>query len=97
MRRIIAVGLAGLLAFSVAVPPVSAADLTPPPIMPVKAPAVVEAPPPDYTWLWVVGGLVVVGAVFGGLCLARDVICTPSGPSPPVTNGGTSSSSGSDS
>jgi hypothetical protein len=79
MRRIIAVGLAGLLAFSVAVP-ASAADLNPPPIMPVKAPAVVEAPPPDYTWVWVVAGLCLVGCTLGALCLTHTGICTQ-GPS----------------
>jgi hypothetical protein len=76
MRRLIAVGLAGLLAFSVAVPPASAADLG----MPMKAPAVVEAPPPDYTWVWWVAGLCVVGCTLGALCLTHTGICTQ-GPS----------------
>jgi hypothetical protein len=82
-RRFIAVGLAGLLAFSVAVPPASAADLNPPPIMPVKAPAVVEAPPPDYTWVWWVGGLCIVGCTLIALCLTHTGICTQG----PSTNG----------
>jgi hypothetical protein len=97
MRRFIAVGLAGLLAFSIAVPPASAADLNPPPIMPVKAPAVVEAPPPDYTWLWVGLGLAAVGV--GAACLAGvDGFCRHGGGPPPfITNGGNNSDSTSDS
>lgn len=90
MRQILAVGSAGLLAFTIATQTASAADLSPPPIMPVKAPAVVEAPPPDYTWVWVVGGLVVAGAVVGGLCLGQ-VICHHGGTPPPITNGGNNS------
>jgi hypothetical protein len=91
MRRILAVASAGLLAFTVVTQTASAADLNPPPIMPVKAPAVVEAPPPDYTWMWW-GLLLVPGLVILGTCLAKDWPCQSSStPSTPTTNGGNNS------
>jgi hypothetical protein len=89
MRRILAIGCAGLLAFTVTAQSASAADLTPPPIMPVKAPAVVEAPPPDYTWLWVGLGLAALGV---GIACAVDFCEHHGGPPPPVTNGGNNNS-----
>jgi hypothetical protein len=78
MRRILGVGCAGLLAFTIATQSASAADLNPPPItpMPVKAPAVVEAPPPDYTWVWVAAGVCAVGCTLVALCLTHTGICT---------------------
>jgi hypothetical protein len=82
MRRILAVGCAGLLAFTIATQSVSAADLG----MPVKAPPIVEAPPPDYTWLWVALGLAALGV---GIACAVD-FCEHHGqtpPTPPTTGG----------
>jgi hypothetical protein len=93
MRRVLAVASAGLLAFTIVTRTASAADLNPPPIMPVKAPAVVEAPPPDYTWLWIGLGLAAVGV--GASCLAGvDGFCRH-GTTPPqfITNGGNNSDS----
>jgi hypothetical protein len=82
-RHILAVGLAGLLAFSTAVPPASAADLG----MPVKAPPITEAPPPvyDYTWLWVALGLAALGV---GIACAVDFCEHHGGPPAPATSGG---------
>ena len=86
MRRIFAVASAGLLAFTVVTQTASAADLNPPPIMPVKAPAVVEAPPPDYTLLWVGLGLAALGV---GIWCAVDFCEHHHGTTPqPITNGG---------
>jgi hypothetical protein len=84
MRRILAVGCAGLLAFTIVTQSASAADLG----MPLKAPPVVEAPPPvcDALCLAALAALV-AGGIVGGLCLGQ-VICHHHGPTPPPTNGG---------
>ena len=65
MRRILTVGLACLWAFTVTVPPASAADLG----IPLKAPPLMEAPPPDYTWVWWGVGLAALGV---GIACAVD-------------------------
>lgn len=67
MRRILTVGLACLWAFTVTVPPASAADLG----MPLKAPPLVTPVEvaPDYTWLWIGLGLAAVGV---GIACAVD-------------------------
>jgi hypothetical protein len=85
MRRIIAVGCAGLLTLTIVSQSAFAADLNPPPIMPVKAPAVVECPPPDYTGWWVAAGIAALGLTFGILCAEGDLGCGGQGPS---TTGG---------
>jgi hypothetical protein len=78
MRRILAVGLACLWAFTVTVPPASAADLG----MPVKAPPITEAPPPDYTWVWIAVGLAALGV---GIACAVDFCRHHGGPPPTFT------------
>jgi hypothetical protein len=88
MRRILAVGCAGLLAFTIATQSASAADLGMP-VMPTKAPPIVEAPPPDYTWLWIALGLAALGV---GIACAVDFCEHHGGPPPPVTNGGNNNS-----
>ena len=67
MRRILTVGLACLWAFTVTVPPASAADLG----MPLKAPPLVTPVEvaPDYTWLWIGLGLAALGV---GIACAVD-------------------------
>jgi hypothetical protein len=85
-NRILVVGLAGLLAFTVAAPPASAADLG----MPTKAPvykAPVEAAPEVFDW-WPLLLLLAIGIPLG-LCIG-DVICHQGGPPPPTcsTTGG---------
>jgi hypothetical protein len=83
MRRILAVGSAALLAFTVSTAPLSAADLG----MPTKAPVVAAPAVAEFEWLplfFLLGiGLVV------GLC-AGEVICeTHGGPTPtPLSPGG---------
>ena len=66
MRRILTVGLACLWAFTVTVPPASAADLG----IPLKAPPLetVEVAP-DYTWVWWGLGLAALGV---GIAYAVD-------------------------
>jgi hypothetical protein len=85
MRRILAVGMAGLLAFTITTTPLSAADLG----MPVKAAPITEAPPPDYTWLWWALGLAALGV---GIWCAVDFCEHHGGPPPsPQTTGGNNS------
>jgi len=62
MRRILAIGSAALLAFTVTTTPLSAADLG----MPLKAPPIVAPPPEDIAPI-VAGVLVATGI---GLCIA---------------------------
>jgi hypothetical protein len=82
MRRILAVGSAALLAFTVTTTPLSAADLG----MPTKAPIykAPEAAPAEFDWL---PFLFLLAFVPLGLCIA-EVICPPGGPPPPATSGG---------
>src|SRR5947207_13187424 len=80
-NRLVAVGLAGLLAATVAAPPASAADLG----MPVKAPPITQAPPPEFEW-WPLLLLLAIGIPLG-LCIG-EVICHEHGPPPPSTSGG---------
>ena len=81
-NRVLAVGVAGLLAFAVAAPPASAADLGMPTKAPVyKAPEVVE----EFCWPCV---LVLLAAIGVGVCIA---VCEHHAGPPPVvpqTNGG---------
>jgi hypothetical protein len=83
MRRILAVGSAALLAFTVTTTPLSAADLG----MPTKAPIykAPEAAPEVFDW-WPLLLLAAVGIPLG-LCIA-EVIC-PQSCSKPVSGGGT--------
>ena len=80
MRRILAIGSAALLAFTVTATPAPAADLG----MPLKAPPIVAAPAEDYLPL-LVAFLVATGV---GLCIA---LCEEHHENQgPVTNGGNS-------
>jgi hypothetical protein len=82
-NRILAVGLAGLLAFTVSAPPASAADLG----MPTKAPIykAPEAAPAEFDW-WPL--LFLLAFIPLGLCIG-EVICGGGGPPPPGhTHGG---------
>ena len=82
MRRILAVGSAALLAFTVTTAPLSAADLG----MPTKAPVVAAPVVEEVAWL----PLVLLGllGLFVGLC-AGEVICETHGPTPtPLSPGG---------
>ena len=77
-RRIIAIGLAGLLAFNATATPVFAADLG----MPLKAPPIV-APPPEVDWLPLAAAALIATGV--ALCIA---LCEENhGPTPPVSPG----------
>ena len=62
-RRLIAVGLAGLLAFNASATPLFAADLG----MPLKAPAIV-APPPETDVVPVIVAFALAAAI--GACIA---------------------------
>jgi len=82
MRRILAVGSAALLAFTITTAPLSAADLG----MPTKAPVVAAPVVEEFAWL----PLVFLGllGLFVGLC-AGEVICETHGPTPtPMSPGG---------
>ena len=82
MRRILAVGSAALLAFTITTAPLSAADLG----MPTKAPVVAAPVVEEVAWL----PLVLLGllGLFVGLC-AGEVICETHGPTPtPMSPGG---------
>lgn len=82
MRRILAVGSAALLAFTVTTAPLSAADLG----MPTKAPVVAAPVVEEVAWL----PLALLGllGLFVGLC-AGEVICETHGPTPtPMSPGG---------
>ena len=90
MRRILTVGMAGLLAFTITTTPLSAADLGMPTKAPVAAPAAVA---PEYDWwpLWV---LLAIGVGVGIWC-AVD-FCEHHGGPPsqgqgPQTDGGNNS------
>ena len=88
MRRILAVGSAALLAFTVTTAPLSAADLG----MPTKAPVVAAPVVEEVAWL----PLVLLGllGLFVGLC-AGEVICeTHGGPTPTPLSPGASTFSG---
>jgi hypothetical protein len=79
MRRILAIGSAALLAFTVTTAPLSAADLG----MPLKAPPI-AAPPPEVDWLPLAAAVLIATGV--GLCIA---LCEEHhGPPAAVTNGG---------
>jgi hypothetical protein len=83
-RRILAVGSAALLAFTVTSSPLSAADLG----MPTKAPIykAPEAVPQEFDLLPL--ALLLALGLLAGLC-AGGVICeTGGGPTPPPTTGG---------
>src|SRR6516165_4046224 len=83
MRRILAVGSAALLAFTITTAPLSAADLG----MPTKAPVVAAPAVAEFDYL-PLAFLLALGLVVG-LC-AGDVICeTHGGPTPtPLSPGG---------
>jgi hypothetical protein len=84
MRRVLAVGSAALLAFTVTTTPLSAADLG----MPTKAPIykAPEAVPQEFDLLPL--ALLLALGLLAGLC-AGEVICeTGGGPSGPSTTGG---------
>ena len=83
MRRILAVGSAALLAFTITTAPLSAADLG----MPTKAPVVAAPVVEEFAWL-PLAFLLALGLV-AGLC-AGDVICNEHGPPSPTcsTTGG---------
>ena len=83
MRRILAVGSAALLAFTITMAPLSAADLG----MPTKAPVVAAPAVAEFDWL-PIAFLLALGLVVG-LC-AGEVICeTGHGPTPtPMSPGG---------
>jgi len=82
MRRILAVGSAALLAFTVTTAPLSAADLG----MPTKAPVVAAPVVEEVAWL-PIAFLLALGLVVG-LC-AGEVICETHGPTPtPLSPGG---------
>ena len=88
MRRILAVGSAALLAFTITTAPLSAADLG----MPTKAPVVAAPVVEEFAWL----PLVLLGllGLFVGLC-AGEVICeTHGGPTPTPLSPGASTFSG---
>jgi hypothetical protein len=88
MRRILAVGSAALLAFTVTTAPLSAADLG----MPTKAPVVAAPVVEEVAWL----PLALLGllGLFVGLC-AGEVICeTHGGPTPTPLSPGASTFSG---
>jgi len=88
MRRILAVGSAALLAFTITTAPLSAADLG----MPTKAPVVAAPVVEEVAWL----PLVLLGllGLFVGLC-AGEVICeTHGGPTPTPLSPGASTFSG---
>jgi len=89
MRRILAVGSAALLAFTVTTAPLSAADLG----MPTKAPVVAAPAVAEFDWL-PLAFLLALGLV-AGLC-AGEVICeTGHGPTPtPMSPGGSTFSGG---
>ena len=57
-RRIMAVGSAALLTFTVTTAPLSAADMG----LPTKAPTLEQPVITDYTWVYVGAGLVLIGA-----------------------------------
>jgi hypothetical protein len=82
MRRLLAIGSAGLLAFTVIATPAPAADLG----MPLKAAPITEAPPPAVDWLPL--ALALLFAAAAGSCIA---LCETGGPpAAAVTNGGNS-------
>ena len=82
MRRILAVGSAALLAFTITTAPLSAADLG----MPTKAPVVAAPAVAEFDWL-PLAFLLALGLVVG-LC-AGEVICVTQGPTPtPLSPGG---------
>jgi hypothetical protein len=82
MRRILAVGSAALLAFTVTTAPLSAADLG----MPTKAPVVAAPAVAEFDWLPL--ALLLALGLVAGLC-AGDVICETHGPTPtPMSPGG---------
>jgi hypothetical protein len=84
MRRVLAVGSAALLAFTVTTTPLSAADLG----MPTKAPIykAPEAVPAEFDLLPL--ALLLALGLLAGLC-AGQVICETGGPpSGPATTGG---------
>ena len=88
MRRILAVGSAALLAFTITTAPLSAADLG----MPTKAPVVAAPVVEEVAWL----PLALLGllGLFVGLC-AGEVICeTHGGPTPTPLSPGASTFSG---
>jgi hypothetical protein len=63
MRRIIAIGSAALLAFTVTTTPLSATDMGLPATMPTKAPPLVE-PVVEYPWWpWAAAGLIAAGLI----------------------------------
>ncbi len=81
MRGILAIGLAGLLAFTA---PAYSADLG----MPVKAPPPVEAPPPEFDWAPLLLGLLVIGGIAACIALCEGHHETPP---PPVSAGANAS------
>lgn len=73
MRRILTVGMAGLLAFTVTTTPLSAADLG----MPTKAPIITKAPPmvEEVTyWPYLLIFLAAVGAGLGACFATCDCL-----------------------
>jgi hypothetical protein len=78
-RRILAVGSAALLAFTVTTAPLSAADLG----MPTKA-VPITAAPAEVDWLPILLGLLFAGIIAG--CIA-DFCQTTTTPSPQTTGG----------
>ncbi len=80
MRRILTVGMACLVAFTLTVPPASAADLG----MPVKAPPVEAPPPPELDYWPILLALLIAGGITA--CILE---CSPGekGGGGPVTTG----------
>ena len=82
MRRILAVGSAALLAFTVTTTPLSAADLG----MPMKAAPITEAPPPGVDWLPLALALLFATGV--GFCIAFCEEEHHQGPTGPTSGAG---------
>jgi hypothetical protein len=80
MPRILAVGSAALLAFTVTTAPLSAADLG----MPMKAAPITAAPPAEVDWVPILLALLLAGLVAS--CVA-DWCQTTTTPSPQTTGG----------
>ena len=80
MRRVLAIGSAALLAFTVTTAPLHAADLG----MPMKAAPITEVAPAAVDWVPVAAGLLIATGV--ALCIA---LCEEHhGPTAPSTTGG---------